>query len=172
MKLPCCACPADFRRAPVDPDAAIGALLVQLPHQPVQRPLQEPQAVAAESGSREQVSGEALHPGREGFVIITVKRGMPANDGCCPGRAFGHQLTDASLLVVPQHRPLPVQQVAGEHLGDIVEEPSGRPGVLFVLEPQQLDFGADELTPSEVMGEAEQRCELRVPLATAALGQI
>jgi hypothetical protein len=70
--LSCSSCWVNFRAvpvggspsAPVDPDAAVGAFLVQLPHEPVQRPQQEPQAVALESGRREQVPPRGA-PSRE-----------------------------------------------------------------------------------------------------------
>jgi hypothetical protein len=85
---------------------------------------------------------------------------------------LGHQLSDASLLVPPEHRPRPVQLVAGEHPRDVIEKRSGQPGVLLVLEPQQLNLSADKLAPAEVVGEAEQRRELRILRTAAALGQI
>jgi hypothetical protein len=78
--------PTDLRHAPEDPDAAEGALLVQLLHETVQGPLQKAQTIALESGRQEQAPGEVLHPGSEGLVIVTVKRGMPENPS--PGAPF------------------------------------------------------------------------------------
>jgi hypothetical protein len=80
VSLPCRL--ADLLHALVNPAAAISALFVKLPYDPIQRPLQEPQTVAFDRGGpREQIGGKALHPGSENLVEVTVKRGVPPNDG-------------------------------------------------------------------------------------------
>jgi hypothetical protein len=115
--------PADLRRALVDPDATIGALLVQLPHQPIQRPLQEPQEVAVESGesrspTKRSIQGAKIchnHQPREpgaddddvgAGVRLALARvaGLGHN---CRHRAHLRHYRVRPLMLHPQPAPIP-----------------------------------------------------------------